>query len=693
MAFIAVMFALPIFLGGNSHAETFKTNVDIAPKLMVTLPSSATQVNVDPSYSQFDYNTLQIQVSTNNPTGYYTTVSSETTNLIKKEDSSKFIPTIEEAGYYYSSSFPVNHWGYSTDNGNTYQPFVSGARIAGKDTAANGDYVNMYIATKVDYLQSPGTYEIELTFVTVVNYLPPSYIQDVDPMTCMEEPRTVVDMRDGEEYTIQKLNDGRCWMLDNLRLDPTEVSLNDLKGKTNASDESLTYLKNGGGENQYAAEPVSSEWVDSFYNSYYTPKISNTYKDTEITPIYDGPGFVTGRAGVYYNYCAASAGSYCWPAYSSESFTSTEDICPAGWRLPTVTDSDALNEAYDVAPSWSYNNVAEALRVPLSGGLLYSDAELYKSGEQGRYWTSSNYGGQRFWRYFEFDISTSGDSHKTYLTTGNEPRTWGHSIRCILDEPDISQATYLQDVKRAMVYNMNVGDTATLKDKRDNEEYLVAKLADGRLWLLDNLRLDPTTTPLSNLQGNTNAPDVALGYLKNGGGEGKYPADAVQTTSNYSVSYDEPFVVVDYKDDVLAGTPGLGSGKRGVYYNWCTATAGTDCYMYSWSEPIGETDTRYDICPKGWQLPRGSYNGDFHTLYNTVSSWKDRAMITALSIPMKNLMYDNTGWLWTSRYSGANEVYIVMVQQPGEGESDYERTIWNEDKDFDSSQNIRCILK
>ena len=700
LAFIATVFALPIFLGGDSHADTFKTNVDIAPKLMVTLPSSPTQITVDPSYTQFDWTNLQIQISTNNPTGYYTTASSETTNLIKREDSSKFIPTIEESGYYSSSSFPVNHWGYSTDNGNTYQPFVSGTRIAGKDTAANGDTVNMRMATKVDYLQSPGTYEIELTFVTVVNYLPPSYIQDVDPMTCMEEPRTVVDMRDGEEYTIQKLNDGRCWMLDNLRLDPTEVSLNDLKGKTNAPDEALTYLKNGGGTGD--GYPIDGVVVDDRYYIYEaeaSPIVSTLNKDTVIEGT---PGAGSGKAGVFYNFCAASAGTYCY-SDSANKGDATYDICPAGWHLPKGIPSQPDSEFYRVAAAYKdargdYHGLREALSIP--GVRLNGTGELTTYGSE--FWTPH-------WSYYK-QLWTAVFNTEGNYTWGDKDTYTSQSIRCILDEPDISQATYLQDVKRAMVYNMNVGDTATLTDKRDGEQYLVSKLPDGRLWMMDNLRLDPTQVTLETLKGNTNASDSALTYLKNGGGTSSDPYSvhgvAVEGSENGSIN---AYVRVQHKDFVNEGTPdreGVGSGKVGVFYNYCAVSAGTRCHNNASDNKGGTTD---DVCPKGWRLPTGSLSssepGEYENLYNVIAAInnryyeqdKKRDLLVALSLPVMTSFADPTtesdsyyGEYWTSTNEYGEGIELNMSWTRS---TDYTGGYFWEDKYPTNIFPIRCILK
>lgn len=665
-AFIAILFILPIFISNSAHADTFRTEIDVTPRLNVTVPTTPTEITVNPSSNNFRYKDLQIKVSTNNPTGYYTTVSAETTNLIKKEDSSKFIPTIEEAGYYSEYGFPTNRWGYALSSTSyKYQPFVSGATIANKDTAANGDNINMRIATKVDYLQSPGTYEIELNFLTVVNYLPPSYIQDVDPMTCLETPRTVVDMRDGQEYTIQKLADGRCWMVDNLNLGAVDITNNLTPANTNIN-ETVTadtfngWRKSGSGSSYTSGEFISVSGIDETAQSDY---------------------------GTLYNYCAASAGTYCMPS-GSGSGNSTYDLCPAGWRLPKGGQSEDPTNEYKILAT-SYDSI-DKLRAPISeGGLAFTLAGYFQEGttvnkvDDGYYWTSTYNSPSQMHRV---------DITPTFIYYTSQSRAQGYPIRCILDEPDISEAHYLQDVKRAMVYKMNVGDTVTLLDKRDNESYVVGKLADGRLWMLDNLRLDPTAVSLEDLQGNTNAPDEALGYLKNGGGTGVYPADAVQTTTSSYVSWDEPFVITYDKDRVVEGTTGLGSGKSGVYYNWCAASAGTLCYAYD--EAPDYSESSYDICPKGWKIPSGGSRdkGEWGAIYQALSM-HDPSIKEALSITINAFTNDEGGWYWTSTHSGTSrEMYIVEFRK-GENSDQTDNTLFIEDKDFNSSQSVRCILK
>ncbi|MBR3169226.1 hypothetical protein IKF23_02185 [Candidatus Saccharibacteria bacterium] len=211
---------------------------------------------------------------------------------------------------------------------------------------------------------------------------------------------------------------------------------------------------------------------------------------------------------------------------------------------------------------------------------------------------------------------------------------------------------------------MPIGSTTTLIDNRDGEIYAVGKLADGKCWMLDNLRLDPVSTGLASLQSNTNAPDQALTYFKNGGGSGQYPSSGV-SEANWTEADATPYVntssknKVPYHDD----TYGVGSGKLGVYYNYCAATAGTYCYDYY----AGHGSATSDICPTGWSMPSGDSDGEYQALATAYSDNADNFK-TALSTPLYGYFYNGSGnyhnkygGFWSSTFLSAFGMYTLDV--------------------------------
>lgn len=255
-------------------------------------------------------------------------------------------------------------------------------------------------------------------------------------------PQLVYDPRDNEAYYVARLCDGNIWMLDNLRLDLTNSTvINSLSStNTNATNTQLNYLKNGGGttSDQYPTAGLSdSEWTSG--NSYSVPQAAARFKD-DITPVALGLG--TGKVGVYYNYCATSAGTYCWgnnTSYagspSSDPNTSSYrdiegDICPAGWHLPNFTgEFNALYSAYSDGGTLGGQTLltqgaahSTALSTTLSGYLSNGSSQL-DFDTYGNFW-SSTWLGISYMRYQE--VSTTSVHYSTFN------RYYGRSIRCVL---------------------------------------------------------------------------------------------------------------------------------------------------------------------------------------------------------------------------------------------------------------------
>lgn len=109
----------------------------------------------------------------------------------------------------------------------------------------------------------------------------------------------------------------------------------------------------------------------------------------------------------------------------SNSTEATEDICPAGWRLPTGAPNSGeqyiLNNSY---ASGSWNSNFPTAFAPVAAGNYYSGS-LGNSGTYGYWWssTASSTTGRYNLRYY----TSSG------LYSGNRGnRSYGFSVRCVL---------------------------------------------------------------------------------------------------------------------------------------------------------------------------------------------------------------------------------------------------------------------
>ena len=220
----------------------------------------------------------------------------------------------------------------------------------------------------------------------------------------------VTDTRDSDTYNVAKLADGKCWMLENMRLDPTDTNTVTLTStNTNATGELLT---------SYESSVVART---TGFNSYTVPMVNVAH--IEDTASY-GDG--NGKVGVYYNYCAASAGEVC--TNSENAPNATYDICPKGWRMPTsswVDNTTGFGEYQELRSK--YSNVADyknALRVPLSG--YFYGSMQNNLGTDGFFWSSSFYGGNNSYR---LNVYATGADPQSYYSRLN-----GFSMRCVLSD-------------------------------------------------------------------------------------------------------------------------------------------------------------------------------------------------------------------------------------------------------------------
>ena len=126
------------------------------------------------------------------------------------------------------------------------------------------------------------------------------------------------------------------------------------------------------------------------------------------------------------------------------------------------------------------------------------------------------------------------------------------------------------------------GDSMELEDERDGTMYIVKRLADGKVWMTENLRIaDKTIT-----SEDSNIPSGETFTIP--------ASDITAFTTQYGTS-------AAYLDDTYGG-----------YYNFYTATAGWGVSGYIYGSSVK------DICPKGWHIP-GPYD-EFQTLYENYRS-------------------------------------------------------------------------
>ena len=377
-------------------------------------------------------------------------------------------------------------------------------------------------------------------------------IQSITATTCTTTPQTVYDTRDNQQYVIQRLADGNCWMMTNLNLGAVTLSTDLTSSNTN----------------------LSTTITAANFNSYKKTSGSQSYTAAEYIPV-SGNDTSSGGSGTpygtFYNYCAASAGTIC-TADSNES-NATYDICPKGWRLPTGGGSGEFQALYNNS---SYNSPANMRKSYTQGGAAFALAGYLvngvptNQGSYGAYWASTRSGSTAMSGLF---LGTSIVNPSGFFYRNN-----GYSIRCILKTTTTSISGTMQTMDDSYKLYAN-GSTGTVTDNRDNQTYTVAKIND-QLWMTKNLAIGCNGSGTSYGSGRTSR---SLTSSNSNVSSTWSTSSASDLTNDTSGSWTAAYMQC--------------SATYGAWYNYMAATAGTI------SGSSNSTEASSSICPSGWRLP------------------------------------------------------------------------------------------
>lgn len=200
--------------------------------------------------------------------------------------------------------------------------------------------------------------------------------------------------------------------------------------------------------------------------------------------------------------------------------------------------------------------------------------------------------------------------------------------------------------------SMTEGQTIKLTDSRDNNSYTVAKLKDGKCWMIDNLKLG---SGLST--GSTKVLTSADSDVPTSGFTLKMTAENFNKSGNGDYDADAAYIDATY----------------GGYYSWHTATAGTG------TASMSSGNATNSICPKGWRLPTGGSSGEFQALataYGGTGSAGAQAL-QAKPVPgftLGGFIWNDgdgfgnkgsSGRYWSSTASNANYAYSLSFNSSG----------------------------
>ena len=236
----------------------------------------------------------------------------------------------------------------------------------------------------------------------------------------------------------------------------------------------------------------------------------------------------------------------------------------------------------------------------------------------------------------------------------------------------------------------NLSSVSALTDQRDNQTYAIAKLADGKCWMVENLRLeaedsrgknrfdpsvaneslsqgyDPSFTGLADPESadfsNSTTPNSL--YTTENSIEGK------NTISGYStyLGYRFPRYNNNNTNQRVASTTNtdVNTYSYGNYYTWHAVIADTTDYT------SGNHNTT-SICPKGWHIPTGNTGGEYYVLNANANAGSINVSTGLRAYPtnflysgrFRNSLADNRGSggrYWSSTvYSVENSYYLSLL--------------------------------
>jgi len=197
-------------------------------------------------------------------------------------------------------------------------------------------------------------------------------------------------------------------------------------------------------------------------------------------------------------------------------------------------------------------------------------------------------------------------TYAAYASRSQAAGTYTGQVKFALVHPGVNTPSSLPTMQDVAEWSASIaaGEETQAVDSRDGSIYTIARLADGNLWMTQNLRLDPSTANITSANTNSPSADFLTEIASSSSSDTWCTANSAECV-----------------DTVTFNTGNLGTeyDAYGTYYNWYTATAGNGTYSLS----TLNTSTSGDICPSGWHLPTAGSsanfeNSDFYKLSRAV---------------------------------------------------------------------------
>ena len=306
-------------------------------------------------------------------------------------------------------------------------------------------------------------------------------------------------------------------------------------------------------------------------------------------------------------------------------------------------------------------------------------------------------------------------TYAVYASSSQYAGTYSGQVKYILVHPSspFKNLTMQSIATWKDIVLPNEGDSVQAVDERDGKKYWVTRLADGNVWMTQNLDFDIT----ANTTLNSNTTDLNViydastgnyreyldGYTENNGIIYYTPASTATTIdfqntgpiTGWQNSNTTPYTA-NKTDSTETGHNSLGN-----YYNWTAAIASNNSSSLT-QNTINDLskNPKNSICPKGWRLPvitnsaTSIGDNDFTNLSyyygKTASSFATAPLYYIYSGLVEGgafSYYGDYGDWWSSTVNSTSNAYRMSISKNGNTMTS------NESRTRTRGNSVRCIAR
>ena len=299
-------------------------------------------------------------------------------------------------------------------------------------------------------------------------------------------------------------------------------------------------------------------------------------------------------------------------------------------------------------------------------------------------------------------------TYSTYISPTQPADTYIGQVKYLLTHPSsasVSGAYIMQNVAEWEDEIPNSGDSVQAIDIRDNKTYWVTRLADGHIWMTQNLdfdisvntRLSSETTDLNEYNADPAEGPYYYGYSE---AENIIYWEPTSSTINFSGSTMSGWSTNNYVPYSASKTDSTETGhvSLGNWYSWTAAIASNNSNNLTTSTYDNvSTNPKNSICPKGWRLPTASSEGasipNSTNEYERLSNLYGSANLTSNPIYLRK-----AGNVWNGQYANLDTVSHNWTSTTDDNYKAYEFVLSNSSSgnnnlDQNLGFSVRCIAK